>query len=533
VDSPVLKGDSELPEMFIKRKHAESDRKKRLPRSFRNVVSNWAGSLISLLIAFFLSPFVVHHLGTTAYGIWVLILSLTGYFGLLDLGVRGTVTRYVAEFHTQGKHKEASRLVSSALVIFTLLGAVALAASMVATLIASRLFHIPQNHLGVLLIVAGASVATTLIGSVFGAVVVGLQQFEISNAVEISLAIVKAVAILLTLGNGRGLLALAIIQLVFSGLTLVTYVLTSRRLYPQLRVRYMLSDKASAQLIFSFGSYMFLLNVSSYLIFYTDSLVVGAFLPLAMVTFFAIAGNLVASSRSLIDGISFTITPLASSLNAGGNRDKIEMIGLAGPRYATMLVLPIAITFALRGKTFIGLWMGAGYADASSKVLQVLSVVLFFSAANQVTRAITLGMNKHRLVAFVNIAEGMLNVALSICLVQAMGIVGVAWGTVLPNLATSLVFWPLYMRRVLNIRASKYVLSTWIYPAIVAIPFALLSLIIDRMWYAPKLWIFFFQVALTLPTAALGFWFGCLSQSERRSWLGRIFSPRVRVEDPA
>jgi O-antigen/teichoic acid export membrane protein len=242
--------------MFSKEKHEELERKKRLPRSFRNVVSNWAGSLISLLVAFFLSPFVVHHLGATAYGVWVLIMSLTGYLGLLDLGVRGTVTRYVAEFHTRGKHEEASRLVSSALAIFTLLGAVALATSIVAALIASRLFHLPQNHLGVLLIVAGASVATTLIGSVFGAIVVGLQQFEISNAIEICLAIAKAATILLALGNGRGLLALAVIQLVFSGLTLVAYALTSWGLYSQLRVRYMLSDKASAQLPVPFKCFL-------------------------------------------------------------------------------------------------------------------------------------------------------------------------------------------------------------------------------------------------------------------------------------
>ena len=515
------------------KQHVQLERRKRLPQSFRNVVSNWAGSLISLLIAFFLSPFVVHHLGATAYGIWILIMSLTGYLGLLDLGVRGTVTRYVAEFHTQGKHEEASRLVSSALVMFSVLGAVALTASTIAALVPSRLFHMPQKHLGLLLIVAGASVATTLIGSVFGAVVVGLQQFEISNAIEIGLTIVKAVAILLALGDGGSLLALALIQLVFSGLMLVTYALMSCRLYPKLSVSYMLADKVSARLIFSFGSYLFLLSVSSYLIFYTDYLVVGTFLPLAMVTFFAIAGNLVASSRSLIDGLSFTITPLASSLNAGRNRERIDLISLAGPRYATMLVLPIAITFALRGKTFIGLWMGSGYADASGKVLQVLSVALVFSAANQVTRALMVGINKHRLVALVNIVEGIMNLALSIGLVQAIGIVGVAWGTALPNLATSLVFWPLYMRRVLGIPVSTYVSSTWIRPAIVAVPFALISLMIEKMWYAPTIWIFLFQVALALPVAALGFWFGCFSQTERHFWLGRILSPTVQVGEPA
>ena len=54
----------------------------------RNIFSNWTGYLITILVGFFLAPFVLHHLGNTGYGVWTLVLSLTGYFGLLDLGIR-------------------------------------------------------------------------------------------------------------------------------------------------------------------------------------------------------------------------------------------------------------------------------------------------------------------------------------------------------------------------------------------------------------------------------------------------------------
>jgi O-antigen/teichoic acid export membrane protein len=522
--------------MFSIKEPAELGRKRRLPQPLRNVITNWAGSLSSMLIAFFLSPFVVHHLGASSYGVWILIMSVTGYLGLLDLGVRGTVTCYIAKFHTQGKHEDASRLVSTALVIFTLLGLVAFGICTVIASIAPRLFHVPESSkvsLQTVLILAGTTITCTLISNVFGAIIVGLQRFEVENAIDVGTGILKAFVILLTLGNGKGLIALAIIQLIFCAATGLIYAWTSWRLYPQLSIRYILSDWANARLIISYGSTLFLLQASSYLILYTDSVVIGTFLPVAAVTFFAIAGNLVGSCRALISGISFTITPLASSLDAGGSRDKVRTIGLTGPRYATMLVLPIVLTFVLRGKTFIGLWMGPEYADSSSKVLQVLSVALFFSAANQVTTSMMLGINKHRPVALVNIAEGILNLVLSIGLVQVMGILGVACGTALPNLATSLVFWPLYMRRAFEIPFSKYVLTTWVRPAVAAVPFALISLIIERMWYAPTLWLYFFQVALSLPVAALPFWFVCLSQTERRFYLGRIFSPTVRGVEPA
>src|SRR3984893_14220510 len=94
----------------------------RIPRAARNVLSNWATYLISGAISFFLSPFIVRHLGNSAYGIWVLLVSVTGYLGFLDLGIRGAVTRYVARFHAEGNHEQASRTVSSASGMFLIGG---------------------------------------------------------------------------------------------------------------------------------------------------------------------------------------------------------------------------------------------------------------------------------------------------------------------------------------------------------------------------------------------------------------------------
>src|SRR5271170_1204472 len=109
----------------------ESHRK---PGVVRNVFSNWGSYILAMGINFFLSPYVVHHLGNTGYGVWTVTLSLTGYLGLLDLGVRGAVTRYVAKFHTETDHGKASNLASSAMVIFATAG---LAAILVSFLLAA------------------------------------------------------------------------------------------------------------------------------------------------------------------------------------------------------------------------------------------------------------------------------------------------------------------------------------------------------------------------------------------------------------
>jgi hypothetical protein len=84
----------------------------------RNVFSNWVLFVFGVVVNFFLSPFVVHHLGNTAFGAWALVVTLTSYLQFLDFGVRNAVTRYVSKLQAQGDHRSASAVVSTALAIF-------------------------------------------------------------------------------------------------------------------------------------------------------------------------------------------------------------------------------------------------------------------------------------------------------------------------------------------------------------------------------------------------------------------------------
>ena len=68
----------------------------------KNVGSSWSSLGANILVGVFLSPYIVHRLGDEAYGVWVLIFSLTGYYGLFDLGIRSSIVRYVAKYSATG-----------------------------------------------------------------------------------------------------------------------------------------------------------------------------------------------------------------------------------------------------------------------------------------------------------------------------------------------------------------------------------------------------------------------------------------------
>jgi O-antigen/teichoic acid export membrane protein len=186
------------------------------------------------------------------------------------------------------------------------------------------------------------------------------------------------------------------------------------------------------------------------------------------------------------------------------------------------MVLPIATTFLLRGNTFIRLWMGRDYADVSGRVLWILTLALIFVAAGQVASSVMVGIDKYKPVVWVVCCEALCNLVLSIVLARSMGVFGVAWGTTLPSLAVSLLFWPSYIYRTLRIPVLSYVTSTWIRPAVAVIPFGVLSYEIEKLWPASSLVVFFSQVGVCLVVFMIASWFIGLTRRERATYAQRL-----------
>jgi O-antigen/teichoic acid export membrane protein len=457
---------------------------------------------------------------------------LTGYLGLLNLGVRGAVTRYVARFHMEANHGEASAVTSCALVIFVIAGILAIVLSLVLSALVVPIFRVSHDYqfaARVVVILAGLNIAVSLVTGVFGGVLTALHRFDLSNEIELTDSLLSAFAFYLVLSAGKGLISLALVNLGFALAAGLAYVVAALRLYPALRIGLSLCDRPHLKLIFSFSVYGFVMQTAVNLIFYTDSVVIGSFLSASMITFFAIAGNLVNYSRNLISGISTTMTPRASALEATGAAPAVQKLLLKAARLATLVMLPISLTFLLRGSSFIRLWMGAQYAGQSGRVLQILALALIFIASNQVTTSTMLGIGKHKLLAFVALGEAACNLALSVALVHPFGIFGVAWGTTVPSLLVSLLFWPWYVRHILGIPVRRYISQAWLYPALSATPFALLSYCFERRWPATSLPIYFFQIGMILPTVILAGWYLCFDPSDRENYTHWLAQPLVRA----
>ena len=498
------------------------------PGQLRNVVANWGAFVVAALINFWLSPLVVRGLGDTAYGIWVLLTSLVGYMGLLDLGVRGAVTRYVARHHAAHEDADSSRIASAALAIFAMVGAAAIVVAAILAFIVLPSFNLPTEFLAVaraVMLLGGVTVALSLIGGVYGGVVAGLQRFDVLSGTEIAAEVIRAALVIAALRSGAGLLALAAIQLTIAAARALAFKATSRRLYPELVIGLKGWGRTELREVFSYGAFSSALNIAGSIVYYANSVIIGAFLPVYQITYYSIGGSLTMYARTVVSAFSQPVTPRISALERERTRAELTNVVLDSGRLAALALLPIAITFQLRGASFIGLWMGPSYAEASGRVLSILTVALWVGAGRQVTFASMLGLNRHRrLVPYFGL-EAVINVLLCIAWVRPFGIEGVAWGMTLPNVVQALVVLPLLLRSELGTPVTRTWLAHLGRPALAMLPFAGVTYAIERFAPASNLFVFFLQVGAALLAAGAGAWLAGFTRAERQA-LVRRFSRR-------
>jgi len=473
----------------------------------RSVALNWTALAISIGVAFFLSPFVVHRLGNVAYGVWTLVNSMIGYMGLLDLGLRGAVTRFVSRDHSQGKHLEASRAVSAAFWLRAAIGLIVIGIALVMPLIAIAMFHISpemQSATRWTIGVAGMSFAVTLAFGVFGGVLAALQRFDLLSGVGIVQTLLRATGAVWLLKSGHGIVSLAVWELivvVFANIALTTL---SLRVYRELQILFQPPDSATLRQLWGFSSYLLLVNVCGQIVYYTDNVVVGAFVSAGAVTFFTIAGGLIEYARQVVAALGGILFSLASSLEAQGRQTELRRLLIQGTRATLLVGLPIQTALFFGGHTFIGLWVGPEYASISGKVLQILLVAQVFAIANYTSFNVVCGLGKHKPVALIGLAEAAANLVLSIVLVRQIGLVGVAWGTVIPSMAIHLLFWPRYICKTLEMPIRDYVWGAWIRSGLAVTPFGFACYLADRFWVPANLLYFFMHMAVLCSTLLVG-----------------------------
>jgi O-antigen/teichoic acid export membrane protein len=450
----------------------------------KNVSASWFALGVSILVGIFLSPFILHRLGNMAYGAWVLAFSVTGYYGLFDLGIRSALIRYVSTYYANNNHDGLLRLINTSLALYTAIGAAAMVATILVSSHVGSLFRIPADFLHtarLLFLIVGSAVSLGFPAGVFGGILEGLNRFYFVNLTNLVATLVRAVLIVLALHRGYGLLTVAIITVSLPLLGSMVRAAIVLRLLP-LKFGWRYIDRSYFREIARYSSVTFMVMIAYKLRFKTDEVIISTFLSLSAVTFFSNADRLLDYTGEVVSSLSQVFLPLSGHSNAHGDMNQLRKLFVAGNRACALIVFPISATLIILGKSIITAWVGPRYVTASYPVMICLLIPYTLVMAQDVSGRILYGMARHKSLALVTGMEAIANLVLSIVLIRPFGIMGDALGTAIPLSCTALFFIPRHLCRVLNIRLLSYLREAFVLPLMLCAP-TVGILLLMRWWF--------------------------------------------------
>ena len=456
-------------------------------RALINVVSSWGGLGVSIAVGFFLYPFILHHLGDEASGLWILIYSVTGYYGIFDFGIRSSLVRYVSKFQATGDKDELARLINTSLFTYTCVGLFLVIPTTLGGFYVDRVFHIPANFVSdarILFLMVGYSMALGFPLGIAGGILEGLQRFDLTNWTNILATFVRAALIIYVLRHGLGLLTVALITVSLPLISSAVRAVFAQRLLA-IPYGWKYVGRESLRQVVRYSSVTFMIIVAGRLRFKTDAVIIGTFLSAAAITHFTIGARLVDYASEVVSSLAQIFTPMSSHFHATGDYDQIRKIFVSGNRACALVMFPMTVALIVMGKSVIEAWVGPRYVTSYIVLLCVLIPSTFYEAQSTSNR-ILFGMSLHKSLAYVVLMEGIANVILSIVLVRPLGIVGDAIGTAIPLLCTSLFFLPRHMCRQLGIPVRKFLVEAYFFPVILCLPMIFVLVLMQRSFYAHR-----------------------------------------------
>lgn len=489
-------------------------------RVLRNVITNYLRFFLAGALGFVLTPLMVHLMGDQDYGLWVTIFSLTGYFGLFDQGIRPSLVRYVSRDHALGDDQGLSRTLSSALALYGAVGVVTLIATLVVAFQFGHWFHLtpeaePQAR--IVLLLAGASVALGFPLGVFGAALSGLQRYDLANAIGMGVSVLRALAFVVVLRLGYGLIGLAAASLVMNLLGHGLSWVFARRIVPNVHLGARHVTRETLARIGAYSSIAFLGALASSIAFQTDSLVITAFLGAALVTPFALAAGLVENVRSLVHSATWVLSPTASELETKGESGKLHQMMIAGSMYSVLLSWPVLMALVIFGSNLLHTWVDAKHASAAH-LITILAIPTLLSLPQSGTSALLFGISRHKGVVVLSVLNALLNLGLSLLWVRSYGLTGVALGTAIPLGLVGGIATMVYGCHALRLPIGRYLLEGMVRPGLVSLAFLVPAVVVQWLFH-PIGWL---ALGLAvggcwLPFAWAAWRFG-LSDTERLRW---------------
>lgn len=427
----------------------------------RNTMANYGIQLWTYVLNFVMMPIIIYFIGVVEYGIYLLVTAFIGYFGLLDLGIGRSLLKFIAEYHARKDKDKLNEVINTAFFIFLGIGIVGAIGLFIIGTFFIGIFNLEGDLLlkaKFIIYLLAITFITSFSLSTFKNIMEGIQRYDILAYISFIISLVNIAVTVTVLLLGYGIVELLFYTICFGLIGYVIITISVHKYLPYITIKSSYLNRDMVRTLFGLSLFLLFFLIFARIIYYTDTLVIGFYLGAAMITFYTAAWKISQiPNKAILMTLSATI-PATSELDALKKKKALQLLFLRASKYCLGLLLLLGLPTLFMSKEILKYWVGWTGGDFSlyHLVVNILIVSLFFDFFNLVSFHILTGMNKIKFLITCYGVVAILNLILSIVLVQKIGLEGVALGTALPFIVMSPFFiW--YTFRTIEIYWKDYI----------------------------------------------------------------------------
>lgn len=405
-------------------------------RSFWGLAS-WG---LPLAVIFFITPELLHALGSQKFGVLMIVLITPLVAVQLDLGVTSSGVRQLAALLVTGKVDAGRTLVTLGVALGLIGSALGAAVWLAASPMSSWLGFketLGTSHGIDLVRACSLWIAITVATLLPGLVARAAQALIWITAIQTMSAVILWIGALLIVRADRSLVDVVVLG---TGLSIAAPVATGLAL--RSRVDWIGPPRFDSRLLAAnrkFSSGMFSSQIASMLVYQGDRVLISAVASPAIAGAYALCVNLTNKTLGAVVALTSFVFPHATGLHAQGHREKIEQLLQALDRAVVVVIVPLLVPGWILAEPFLALWLGKFSTPELATAFRVLWLAFALAAFAVPIGNVLAASGNSALAARFSWLTAIVVLGSIVVLVPAYGLIGAAISTLL-GMCTSLLF---------------------------------------------------------------------------------------------
>lgn len=408
------------------------------------------------------TPFLIRSLGRAEYGIYQLIMSVTAYLALLDLGVGNSVIRYMSKYRAEKDKLSQKQFLGVTTIYYFAIAIIVLIIGTILRYFLPSFFKVGLTAEEIslarkLFSVTMCTTAVSLATSGFANAVIAYERFDISKGTAIVMNIIKVLASIVALKLGFSSCGIVFIHLLVTIVTRAVYVLfiiVKEKVVPVFTgVKFSFVKE-----IISYSLFILLQLIATNINALSDQVLLGIFAKGAsvIIAVYGVGAQVLQYFKTIGSHFTSVLMPGLVRLVHSGADSKVyekEMIRIS--RIVFIALGMIFTVFAFNGMDFVVLWAGEEYREAFYVAI-ILMFPTMLSYTEGVGYQLLQAMKKHKTPAIIQVVSALLNIVLTILLIKWKPLEGAVIGSFIALFVCELIVMNIMYKREIGISLISY-----------------------------------------------------------------------------